>query len=164
MPDYPEKELSDLERLLESLTPRPASLERDRLFFRAGQACVRQSYAWPLATLAVSALASILAFVVLVRPTPEPIIRIVQVPVPMPAPMPVPDDPEQPGVPDHPRLDQPSTPQPRFDSLRSPGLSAWQLQQEALRFGVEQLPSSLTSGGGAPGDGVPLLPRVGEEL
>ena len=52
------EDLNEVEQLLEALTPRPANLERDRLFFRAGRASARQGYAWPLATLGVSALAA----------------------------------------------------------------------------------------------------------
>jgi hypothetical protein len=142
MSESHEKDLSDLEKLLTALPPRPATLDRDHLLFRAGQASMMRSWVWPFATVIMSVAAGCLAMVLVLRPLPEPVVRIVQVQVPVTVPAPfdardsLPQEMQQPPI-----------------SLRetpSPTMSYWRMQQQALRFGVEGLPSTAADGAEAP--------------
>jgi hypothetical protein len=143
-----EEELSDLEKLLAALPPRPATLNRDHLLFRAGQASMRRSWAWPLAAVVMSVAAGCLATIVGFRRHPEPVIRTVQVPVLVPAPVVAKEAAPQ----EYPL----STPQMSSHEAPPSTLSYWRLQQQALRFGVEGLPGPAT------GD-TPPIPRPAVE-
>ena len=81
MPPPHEKELSDLEKLLAALPPRPATLDRDHLLFRAGQESMRRSWIWPFAAVTMSVACGSLAMLLVLRPLPDPVVRIVQVPM-----------------------------------------------------------------------------------
>ncbi|HVX60672.1 MAG TPA: hypothetical protein VHC19_08720 [Pirellulales bacterium] len=95
---------SEIEQALCSLAPRAAQLDRDRLMFLAGQAAVPQAsqecelaadqshqvdavsslgarWGWPVAFSAMTALAASLLLVLLNRPEPQVIERVVRVPV-----------------------------------------------------------------------------------
>jgi hypothetical protein len=133
-----EKKLSDLEKLLAALPPRPSTLDRDHLLFRAGQASMRRSWAWPLAAVAMSTAAGCLAMILVLRPLPEPVVQIVHVQVPLPVPAP------------HPAEAQPNPPQAApapgyLLDAPAPTMSYLRLRQQALRFGVESLPEAATS-------------------
>jgi hypothetical protein len=82
--------LSALEQELRRLSPREAALDRDALFFRAGQASARTRWLWPAATAASSLAAVVLAAVVAFQPPPQAAERVVYVPVERPAPAPRP--------------------------------------------------------------------------
>jgi hypothetical protein len=129
-----ETKLSDLERLLAALPPRPASLDRDRLLFRAGQASMKRSWAWPLAAVTMAATTGCLATMLLVTPAPAPIVRIVRVEVPAAAPAPAEDSEPAPQPPAPVHLAQ--------ASVHVPPMSYWRLQHQAMRFGVDGLPCS----------------------
>jgi hypothetical protein len=131
-----EEELSDLEKLLAALPPRPAALNRDHLLFRAGQASMRRSWAWPLAAVVMSVAAGCLATVVVFRPRSEPVIRVVQMPVQVPTPVVAKEA--------APQEFPPSAPQMSLHEAPPSTLSYWRLQQQALRFGVEGLPGPAT--------------------
>ncbi len=133
-----EKELNDLEKLLAALPPRPATLHRDHLLFRAGQLSMRRSWAWPLTAIVMSFTTVSLVLVQALSPAPEPVVRVVMVTVPQPAPVAQPDDSSQ-----SPAL------LPVLESS-APAMSYWRLEQQALRFGVESLPSSLSTGEESP--------------
>jgi hypothetical protein len=138
MPAPHEKELSDLEKLLAALPPRPTTLDRDHLLFRAGQASMTRSWAWPVAAVATSVAAGCLAMVLVLRPLPEPVVRIVQVQVPVAVPAPRPND-AQPNQPQ-------TSPVPGYLlDTPAPTMAYLRLRQQALRFGLEGLPETATS-------------------
>jgi hypothetical protein len=137
-----EKKLSELERLLAALPPRPTSLDRDNLLFRAGQESMKRSWIWPLVAVTMSVATGCLAMVLVLRPAPEPIVRIVHVEASAPASRhaaPRPPDPNVPPV--YPEQAPPSA------------LSYWRMQQQALRFGVEGLPLPAADGNDFPESG-----------
>lgn len=76
-----EPELSQFEVALAALAPRPASLDRDRLMFLAGQpAATRRGWLLPCASAALAATATLIAVLLLYQPPT----RIVYVDVPQP--------------------------------------------------------------------------------
>jgi hypothetical protein len=136
MPTPHEKELSDLEKLLAALPPRPATLDRDRLLFRAGQESMRRSWVWPFAAVTMSVACGCLAMLLVLRPLPEPAVQIVHVHVPAPA---------APAASDL-RPVEPHATTTDYRQPPSPPLSYWRMQQQALRFGVEGLPQVAAAG------------------
>ena len=73
-------ELAALQAALTRLTPAPDGINVARLLFRAGQASVpRCGWAWPCATAASALLAASLGAVLLLRPGPQTIERVVTV-------------------------------------------------------------------------------------
>lgn len=134
-----EKDLSDLERLLASLPPRPPSIDRDRLMFRAGQVSTQgRRWFWPLCALFASVVACCFGVMLLYRPMPETkYVPIVQT-HPLPAP-------SQDLV--RPEVFTGLVSEFREETL-SPNYSCWQMQQQALRFGPESLP--MTCGAANP--------------
>jgi hypothetical protein len=84
MPEkVPDLEVTQLETALAALAPRPATLDRDRLMFLAGQrAAARRVWLLPCASAALASVATLLAVLLLYRPET----RIVQVPAPPPEP------------------------------------------------------------------------------
>jgi hypothetical protein len=80
--------LTALETALAALAPLPADISRDGMLFRAGQASVRHRRVWPCATAALALLSVALGAVLLSRPVPRTVERIVYVRVPVPAPAP----------------------------------------------------------------------------
>jgi hypothetical protein len=127
-------ELTALEAALGSLAPLPGQIDRDRLMFRAGQQIARRpGWLWPSATIVLACFSVTLAAILVLRPAPAPVERIVYLPAP-----------EQP----------PGPPAP--DVLASPaeaGLSSaeemtssgpagnyYQLQKQMLRWGLDGLP------------------------
>ena len=77
---------------LAALAPRAARFDRDRLMFQAGQASLSAApgnqparrWAWPAAFSGMTALAASLLLVLVTRPAPPVVERIVRVPVEMP--------------------------------------------------------------------------------
>jgi hypothetical protein len=118
---------------LTSLKP-SAALDRDRLMYRAGRASVSRHLLWPLATGASSALAAVLAVVLLARPAPAPVDRVVYVPVPLPqAPIP-----EPPGV----AKDAPAptdAPPVALSADPWPATPYARMQDRVLRWGLDGL-------------------------
>jgi hypothetical protein len=138
-----EKGLTDLEKLLAALPPRPTTLDRDHLLFRAGQASMSRSWMWPFAAVVMSVACGCLAIILVLRPLPEPVVRVVHVPIPAPAP------------PLDRVTDSVATPGPATSSNyaegSSPTMSYWALQQQALRFGAEGLPEAAARDDETPG-------------
>jgi hypothetical protein len=77
--------LTALETALAALAPRPPDISRDRMLYRAGQASVRRRL-WHFATAALALLSASLGALLLVRPAPGIVERVVYVRVPEPAP------------------------------------------------------------------------------
>jgi hypothetical protein len=77
-------ELTALENALSDLLPRPATVDRDAVLFRAGQAAVPRRWFWPCATAAASAAAVVLGVLLAIRPAPAVIERTIYVQVPAP--------------------------------------------------------------------------------
>jgi hypothetical protein len=74
-----------IEGQLARLQPLPGGLNRDELLFRAGQVSVRRrAWFWPAASASMTAVAAVLAVMLLVRPEPRPVERIVVVERPAP--------------------------------------------------------------------------------
>jgi hypothetical protein len=139
------EKLGDLERLLASLPPRPAALDRDRLLFRAGQASMRRNRLWPTATFVMSVTSACLAFLLVARPMPQTEVRIVRVQIPVPAPS------SQATTDQTIAADaQPNTSFGQASESIAPAMSYWQMQRQAIRFGVEGLPSNVAYGDETP--------------
>jgi hypothetical protein len=138
-----------LEQSLRQLTPRPSSLDRDRLMFLAGQQSVsatatakRSHWLWPAATASMSTVAACFAIAFLWQLSREPEVRIVvrEVPVEKPAPSQVAVSP----IP-QPKSTAAPTTAPAPVSLALPATSILQLRNVALRFGVEAIPAEPRS-------------------
>jgi hypothetical protein len=79
-------DLTSLEAALASLVPRPARLDRDALFFRAGQRSAPRRWLWPCATAVSTLTAAVLGVLLALRPQPPVVERIVPVPTPEASP------------------------------------------------------------------------------
>jgi hypothetical protein len=134
MSEYmPEERLSDLEAALAALRPLPAQLDRDRLMFRAGRRSQPLRWLWPAATALMTAATIMLAVVLVTRPAPQRVERIVHVPI---KEMVSPPDPN-PEVP-------PTPPEPEvFTSTEAePGAGAtnyYSQQRQVMRWGLDGL-------------------------
>ncbi len=131
--DVRDEGLGAFEASLRGLTPLPPRLDRDRLLFRAGQASVSpRGRLWPWATAAATALAASLGGILLLRPAPQPTVRVVYVRQEAPQPPSIAVAP--------PAAEQPAEAGtlPTADDVR---LGYGRLQQEVLRWGVDALPS-----------------------
>src|SRR5207249_654076 len=85
--DIHDEGLAELEAALAGLAPRPPDLDRDRLLFRAGQESAgRRGRLWPWATGLLAAVAAGLGALLILRPDPQPVERVVYVPVKEEAP------------------------------------------------------------------------------
>jgi hypothetical protein len=142
--------LSGLEAALAGLSPLPPALDRDRLLFRAGQESrPRRGLLWPWSTGVLAAVAAGLGALLVLRPEPAPTVRIVYVPVreEVPAPRRVAVLPPQRAAEERPsNLGQPTR------------LSAFQLQRDALRWGIEALPLGTPPRTAASPDQGPIRP------
>lgn len=151
----PHEKLSDLEKLLAALPPRPAALDRDRLLFRAGQVSMKRNKLWPLATITLSLSTACLALLLVLQPLPRTEVRFVKVKVPVPVPVaPATSDETVASAPQRALSVDQSTEAP------APTTSYWRLQQQAFRFGVDSLPSNAAYGEEAPG----AAPMEGADL
>jgi hypothetical protein len=74
-------ELTAVEAALRDLRPRPEALDRAVLMYRAGRASARGRL-WPAATALASAVALVLGIVLLLRPAPPVVERVVYLPAP----------------------------------------------------------------------------------
>jgi hypothetical protein len=82
------EDLKDVEAALASLVPRGGRIDRDRLMFLAGQASVgaraqngirhAARWAWPSGFAAMTAVAATLLVMLLARPEPQAVVRIVE--------------------------------------------------------------------------------------
>jgi hypothetical protein len=81
--------LNEVAAALAALAPHPPALDRDRLLFRAGRASAPRPWFWRLSAAASTIAAVVLAAILVLRPAPTPVERVVYVqvaPLPMPAP------------------------------------------------------------------------------
>lgn len=86
MSEKPEElELTALAAALRELQPRPETLDRAALMYRAGRASAR-GWAWPATAVGSTVVALALALVLWLRPAPPVIERIVYLPAPPPEP------------------------------------------------------------------------------
>jgi hypothetical protein len=138
-PDDPaaRPELTALESSLRELAPRPAALDRDAVLYRAGRAAAGRVWPWKCATGIATAVAAVLGVMLILRPAPQVVERIVPVPVPAAS------TPEAPPV-----ADAPGSPSPGADAVESaeadspiPAYYAPQrrLQEHLLRWGLDGL-------------------------
>jgi hypothetical protein len=131
-------ELAALQAALGRLAPAPDGVNIARLLFHAGQASVpRRNWAWPCATMASALLAAALGGVLLLRPAPAPVERVITVYVQSPGP---PTPRPEPSV-----ADQPSAPSSERDTPTETGrrqgdADYLQLRREVLAKGVDALP------------------------
>lgn len=151
-------ELAAFQTALARLAPAPDGISISHLMFRAGQlSASRRSWAWPGITAALMLLSAVLGSVLLFRPTPQPVERIVTVyvqPPALPAPQP------EPAVPSTEETSS-SPPQP----IAGDG-HYLRLRREVLANGLEALPPPPPWSAAAPADdaGVLLdLPRGSRE-
>ena len=155
--DIHDEGLAGLEAALAKLAPRSPAFDRDRLLFRAGQESARRpSRLWPWATGLLGAVAAGLAALLVLRPDPQPIERVVHVPVKQEAPA-VHTAAVPPVVPPAPKdSNEDST-----VAAERARFGAYQLQREALRWGIDGLPSITAPHDDAgPDRGPPPLPVV----
>jgi hypothetical protein len=154
--DTRDEGLAALEAALAGLAPRPPDLDRDRLLFRAGQeSAARRGRLWPWASGLLAAVAAGLGAVLLLRPDPPPVERIVYVPVKEEAPpvQPVAIHPAAPAAPADSDEDAAAAARARF--------SAFQLQRQVLRWGLDAMPFGTAPRDNAgPDRGLPPLPDV----
>jgi hypothetical protein len=137
MPEnLPQPSLTALEQALASLTPAPGRIDRDRLLFRAGQASAgRRRWLWPAATGVMTSVAATLGFLLLARPAPEPVERVVFIriePPQAPASQPAQPTPASPAT-------EPSL--AAEDTAGPAQVSYFRLQDQVLRWGLDALPS-----------------------
>lgn len=151
----PASDLAPLEAALSSLLPRAARIDRDRLMFLAGQTARQtasggheppgdpveqfdnvqslRSRAWPAAFAAMTALAASLFVLLVNRPEPQVIERIVRVPIE--APLAAATSPNS-GELDRYAIDrEPWTIEPR--DLQTHGESYLHARDQALAFGLD---------------------------
>ncbi len=129
-----DKNLSGLESKLAALAPPPSRLDRDQLMFQAGRQQIHGGRLWPAVSAFLGAATLALLVMVLHRPTPEMMERVVYVsPAPkaaaLPRPKPAPD-PVQPSL---------AASVEMADDLpfRNPRL---ELEDQLLRWGLDALP------------------------
>jgi hypothetical protein len=149
MPEPSEADLKELETALRSLQPR-ADLDLAALWFRAGRASAPRGWGWPLAAGASAALAAVLGLL-LMRPDPPAVERVVYVPVREPAPAVRPERQPEPEPPSPPR--DPGTP-PAVAEVPEGSLSpdALRLREHVLRWGFDGLPMPREPAPAAPAD------------
>lgn len=119
-------ELKSLEAALASLRPTPGGLDRDRLMFRAGEESARRlrmgRLVWPAACAASAGVAAALVLMLVSRPGPEVVERVVYVPAPQPAPAKAPPAPAPVGEPEQSLPPDARPLQPAALAVRLPGI------------------------------------------
>jgi hypothetical protein len=149
--------LAELAAALAGLAPRPPDIDRDRLLFRAGQeSAARRGRLWPWATGLLAAVAAGLGAVLILRPDPQPVERVVYVPVKEEAPrvQPVAMHPVAPAMPA-------DSDESAADAAERARFGAFQLQRQVLRWGLDGMPSAAPLRDTAsPGKRPPPLPEV----
>jgi hypothetical protein len=125
--------LTALETALAALAPLPADISRDGMLFRAGQASVRHRRTWPCATAALALLSATLGVVLLSRPAPRTVERVVYVRVPVPAPT------AADGTPAPPREEAPPALSAEADEPPPDG-SYLRLRRQVVENGADALP------------------------
>lgn len=152
-------ELTQVERALAGLAPRPARLDSARLLFLAGQESATRrprpwgTWFWPAATAVATLAASIFGVVAAVRPTTHVVERIVYVQHPQPESgsgrltSAVPGE-----VPEREAASNPApseTPVPQSQSPRVPAPHYLQARNQAMSRGIDSLPAFQDGQGSA---------------
>jgi hypothetical protein len=136
----PNRELAGLEAGLKGLAPAPACLDRDRVFFRAGQATARRTaWPWPAAAAVLALTTGTLGLTLALRPSVQTVERIVRVEVPVP----VPPGPTPKEAPKRPAAPPPSADRPEREEtvVRGPLSAGYiHLRDEVVRWGADALP------------------------
>ena len=125
--------LTALETALAALAPLPTDISRERMLFRAGQASVRRRRIWPCATAALALLSATLGAVLLLRPAPRTVERVVYVRVPVPAPAPA-------AAPAPPREEPPPPAAVDTDEGQPPDSGYLRLRRQVVENGADALP------------------------
>ena len=125
--------LNDVAAALTALAPRPPALDRDRILFDAGRASAPRPWFWRMTAATTTSCAIVLAAVLIFRPIPVPVDRVVYVQVavqpsqlappkedPIPSPAPAESEPPEPAY------SWPTTPYTR-------------LEDRLLRWGLDGL-------------------------
>lgn len=126
-------QLNDVAAALAALAPQPPALDRDRLLFHAGRASAPRPWFWRISAAATTSCAVVLAAVLILRPVPTPVDRVVYVQVAVPPPQPAP-----------PKEDVPTPPPPSESEPSEPAYS-WpttpytRLEDRLLRWGLDGL-------------------------
>jgi hypothetical protein len=80
--------LNDVAAALAALAPQPPALDRDRLLFKAGRASAPRPWFWRITAATTTSVAVVLATVLIFRPIPAPMDRVVYVQVAVQPPEP----------------------------------------------------------------------------
>jgi hypothetical protein len=142
-PESFDPKLIALESALASLAPAAGAMNRDKLFFHAGQrAASRRDWLWPCATVTLALVSTALGLVMMLGPSQRDI-RIVYVPIEkevLSASQAVE------------RLPAPEVPVSIADAAgnQPAPLSYFHLQQLAQHWGIDALPDSSSASGGGP--------------
>jgi hypothetical protein len=132
-----------LESALESLAPAAGAINRDKLFFHAGQrAASRRGWLWPCATVTLALVSAALGLVVTLGPSQRDI-RIVYVPIEKE------DAAASQAVERLPATEAPVLTAAAAGNQPAP-LSCFHLQQLVQHWGIEALPDSSSASGGGP--------------
>jgi hypothetical protein len=135
-----EADVKDLESALRGLRPQ-TNLDPVALAFRAGRASAR-GWAWPLAAGASATLALLFGFLLLLRPGPSVVERIVYVSVPAPKDVPPESPSAEPAGP--PATEDPDV--PKWLASFNPN----RLSEQILRHGLDGLPPAAEPAPSAP--------------
>ncbi len=130
-----DSDLTAVERALAGLTPSAGAFDRDALMFAAGRRSVRRGWAWPGAGAGAALAAAVLAAVLLFRPAPEPVVRVVVQEVERP-PREVPTRPDETVA-----IPEETPPAPPTSPLR-PQTNYLTLLHQVERWGDAGLPST----------------------
>lgn len=138
-----EADLTNFTQALRGLKPDEGNLDRETLFFRAGQAAVPRNWTWQVASAASSFLALLFGVMLLVRPGPAVVERIVFLPASLPAPEMAPARADEVTPWEDPSLilPPPSYSLPRWPSARG----YFHLQEQVSQWGLDALPEPVST-------------------
>jgi hypothetical protein len=141
-PESFDPKLIALESALASLAPAAGAINRDKLFFHAGQrAASRRGWLWPCATVTLALVSTALGLVVTLGPQQRDI-RIVYVPI---------EKEEVSASQAVERRPAPEAPVSTSAAANQPApLSYFHLQQLVQHWGIEALPDSSSASSGSP--------------
>jgi len=137
MPEPIDPGLNEVAAALGALRPNPPALDRDRLLFRAGRASAPRPWPWQLTAAVSATAAALLAALLVFRPAPTPVERVVVVHDLAPAP-PKPEE----------------TPAPPAAVEAAPPTYSWpntpyrRLEDNVLRWGLDGVPQPPPSAEG----------------
>jgi hypothetical protein len=136
--------LNDVAAALAALAPHPPALDRDRLLFKAGRASAPRPWFWRITAATTTSVAVVLAAVVILRPLPAPVDRVVYVQVAVPPPQPAPPKEE---IKTPPTTVESEPPEPAYSWPTTPYT---RLEDRLLRWGLDGLDEPSPSPPAAP--------------